>query len=52
MSLLQVRDLSVIANNAGHDVTLVDRVAFDLAEGEWRALGAADVERLFSPESA
>ena len=24
----------------------------DLAEGEWRALGAADVERLFSPESA
>ena len=34
MSLLQVRDLSVIANNAGHDVTLVDRVSFDLAEGE------------------
>ena len=24
----------------------------DLAEGEWRALGTADVERLFSPESA
>ena len=24
----------------------------DLSEGEWRALGAADVERLFSPESA
>ena len=34
MSLLQVRDLSVIANNAGRDVTLVDRVSFDLAEGE------------------
>jgi len=27
MSLLQVRDLSVIANNAGRDVTLVDRVS-------------------------
>lgn len=34
MSLLQVRDLSVIANNAGREVTLVDRVSFDLAEGE------------------
>lgn len=34
MSLLQVQDLSVIAHNAGHDVTLVDRVSFDLAEGE------------------
>ncbi|NVZ21682.1 ABC transporter ATP-binding protein [Pseudomonas costantinii] len=34
MSLLQVQDLSVIANNAGRDVTLVDRVSFDLAEGE------------------
>ena len=34
MSLLQVRDLSVIANNAGCDVTLVDRISFDLAEGE------------------
>jgi len=34
MSLLQVRDLSVIANNSGRDVTLVDRVSFDLAEGE------------------
>lgn len=34
MSLLQVRDLSVIANNTGRDVTLVDRVSFDLAEGE------------------
>ena len=33
MSLLQVRDLSVIANNAGRDITLVDRVSFDLAEG-------------------
>jgi len=29
-----VRDLSVIANNSGRDVTLVDRVSFDLAEGE------------------
>ncbi len=34
MSLLQVQDLSVIANNAGRDVTLVDRVSFELAEGE------------------
>lgn len=34
MSLLQVQDLSVIANNTGRDVTLVDRVSFDLAEGE------------------
>ena len=34
MSLLKVRDLSVIANNAGRDITLVDRVSFDLAEGE------------------
>ncbi|RMO72829.1 hypothetical protein ALQ35_100431 [Pseudomonas fluorescens] len=34
MSLLQVQDLSVIAHNAGRDVTLVDRVSFDLAEGE------------------
>ena len=25
MSLLQVRDLSVIANNAGRDITLVDQ---------------------------
>ena len=34
MSLLQVQDLSVIAHNAGRDVTLVDRVSFELAEGE------------------
>lgn len=34
MSLLQVQDLSVIATHAGRDVTLVDRVSFDLAEGE------------------
>lgn len=34
MSLLQVQDLSVIANNTGRDAMLVDRVSFDLAEGE------------------
>ena len=34
MSLLHVQDLSVIANNGGREVTLVDRVSFALAEGE------------------
>lgn len=34
MSLLQVQDLSVIATHHGRDVTLVDRVSFDVAEGE------------------
>ncbi|UCZ87561.1 ABC transporter ATP-binding protein [Pseudomonas sp. L5B5] len=32
--ILRVEDLSVIAHNEGREVTLVDRLSFDLAEGE------------------
>jgi ABC-type dipeptide/oligopeptide/nickel transport system, ATPase component len=32
--VLKVEELSVIARKGEHEVTLVDRLSFDLAEGE------------------